>query len=120
MVFARFLSSAPTAGEYPERHFGAHFRTRAWVAFGDAQGTRWAGCFAGGETMDPGLLAVAGPVALVAVGGQGYLVEIPTGALLHRLGAGLKVAAVAAIEEPPRFLAASEEEIFRWRLDVFD
>ena len=119
-MFAHFLSSAPTAGEYPERHFGVHFRTRAWVAFGDAEGTRWVGCFAGGETMDPGLAAVAGRVALVAVGGQGYLVELPTGALLHRLSADVRVGAVAASADPPRLLAASAEGLFRWRLDLFD
>lgn len=105
---AEILYQTPTSGDYPEKHFGQTFNFRLWVKFTDNNLQEWVGCFSRlYQTFDKVLTDNANETAFIVAGGQGYLIDISTGELLHEMDDMPVLESVIHTTNPEYFLVGA-------------
>lgn len=86
-MLVELLRTVPISGTIAERHFDVSARANAWVRFEDDEGEAWVGVFGGSEwsAFDAAVPFAddGGRTVLVIAGGQGYVVDAISGALLR-------------------------------------
>jgi hypothetical protein len=87
-MHVELLNTPSISGTVTERHFDVSARANAWVRFEDAEGGTWVGVF-GSSELAPFNAAVqfpddGGRTVLVIAGGQGYIVDAVSRALIRR------------------------------------
>ena len=77
LMFAEFIDR-PISGQFPEKHFGRFTPYSSWVKFTDNDYREWVGSFTRGWEGHATLIInfEIDDKALVAAGGQGYLIDI--------------------------------------------
>jgi len=115
---AELLRAPPISGSVAERQYDVSGRANEWVRFEDDEGRDWVGVFGSAELAN---FSAAVPFAddrgrtvLVVAGGQGYIVDAVSGALVRRTPWHYAYAA-AAVPGRDFVLVADTTEI--WAVD---
>lgn len=107
------LHTAPTSGQYPEKHFGQHFSSQLWIEFEDNYGNKWNGCFAKepNQGIDCALASNDNQTAFIVAGGLGYLISIQTRELLVETDCPPVIESAIVTTNPDYFLVGTSYDI---------